>query len=378
MNAAAHRSQISPVILDRTTRSLVRLAQSGSSSRTLNLNRVNSYFRARNMQPETPMFMSSYLNSSIIVKHRLRMHEMNYAISGRVSLTKIIVPFESTDLRMGARTFFVGQRGFDEIIDEFKSPRDDSNFDKNLLMIIDELPSLDPFLVRERLSTLGHLPSREYFMLSEADLESMRDFARKELAPLTGMTLDDVRVLGRDKAMVLAEKILGDSAAKDLIPLRESMGMTAEEFTEGVFCWKGFIYFKWSLMSTLDAITTIRNEMFNTRPMGMTNSAEYSAITDNLKDIDKSINRLTEIANKAIQYYDEHFRGLVTGGQPSVFRSFLLKAPAMFLELGEAAGSLQQVVSFWRFRFPKGSPRRVGIDEFSDMTFDFSTSLSAG
>jgi hypothetical protein len=323
------------------------------------------------------MFKSPYLNSSIIVKHRLRQHELSISISGRVSLTKIIMPFEPSDLRMGARTFFVGQRGFDQIMAEIGSHNDDSSFDKNLLMVLDDLPSLDPFLVRERLATLGHAPDREYFSLSEADLESMRDFARKELMPLTGMSFDDVRVLGRDKATILAEKILGDGASKDLIPLRESLGMTPDEFTEGVFSWKGFIYFKWSLNVTVDEINEVRSEMCSTRPMGMTKSAEHASIAECLREIDNSISRLISISKTAMKYYDENFNALSSGGQPSVFRSFLLKAPDMFVELGEAVGSLQQVVSFWRYRFPKGSPRRVGIDEFSDIIFDFSASLSA-
>ena len=39
---------------------------------------------------------------------------------------------------------------------------------------------------------------------------------------------------------------------------------------------------------------------------------------------------------------------------PKTFRDFLLRAPYMFLELGEKMGAISHIVSFWRYRFPPG------------------------
>ena len=43
---------------------------------------------------------------------------------------------------------------------------------------------------------------------------------------------------------------------------------------------------------------------------------------------------------------------LTQNSDPTAFRDFLLKAPAMFNELGERLGGIEHILSFWRFRFP--------------------------
>ncbi len=54
------------------------------------------------------------------------------------------------------------------------------------------------------------------------------------------------------------------------------------------------------------------------------------------------------------------FRDLVANQTPKTFRDFLLSAPYMFLELGEKMGAISHIVSFWRYRFPPGSPAHDG------------------
>jgi len=52
------------------------------------------------------------LNRSIIVKHRLRPNEGHVLHDGHAGGTKINLPIDVTDLRSGARSFFIDQTGF--------------------------------------------------------------------------------------------------------------------------------------------------------------------------------------------------------------------------------------------------------------------------
>jgi hypothetical protein len=63
---------------------------------------------------------------------------------------------------------------------------------------------------------------------------------------------------------------------------------------------------------------------------------------------------------------------------PVSFRDFLLSAPVMFVQIGEQLGAIQHVVSFWRYRMPKGKPRIIGFDELSDLFLDFEDGLVTG
>jgi hypothetical protein len=57
------------------------------------------------------------------------------------------------------------------------------------------------------------------------------------------------------------------------------------------------------------------------------------------------------------------------------FRDFLLKSPEMFITLGERTGMVSHIASFWRYRFPKGRPLKVELDELFDILQDFHLGL---
>jgi hypothetical protein len=56
----------------------------------------------------------------------------------------------------------------------------------------------------------------------------------------------------------------------------------------------------------------------------------------------------------------------------------LLKAPAMFNELGERLGAIEHIISFWRFRFPADKRPTISPTELVSVFMDFEGSLSAG
>jgi hypothetical protein len=76
-----------------------------------------------------------------------------------------------------------------------------------------------------------------------------------------------------------------------------------------------------------------------------------------------------------LQVYDDAFAELTQAGNPMAFRNFLLKSPEMFITLGERTGMVSHIASFWRYRFPKGRPLKVELDELFDILQDFHQGL---
>ncbi|HSS12247.1 MAG TPA: hypothetical protein VLL04_00030, partial [Rhizomicrobium sp.] len=77
--------------------------------------------------------------------------------------------------------------------------------------------------------------------------------------------------------------------------------------------------------------------------------------------------------DKVLAIYNDSFRDLVAHQTPKTFRDFLLSAPYMFLELGEKLGGISHIVSFWRYRFPPGSPKAIDAEELAAIFQDFSS-----
>jgi hypothetical protein len=141
---------------NRTVRSLEHLQNSGSTARVLNLREITMRLSGDPDFLARPLFKHPDLNRAIIVKHRLRSNETEDFVLPRSTATKILLPIDIKDLKMGARYLFVGQRGFDDLLSEAFGIQ--ISFDSNdyrTLRLIDETPSLDPFLLREQLRRNG-------------------------------------------------------------------------------------------------------------------------------------------------------------------------------------------------------------------------------
>jgi len=362
---------------DRSVRNLVNLKEGGSSSRTLNL--LSTWERNGELEEylTAPFFKNPTLNRSIIVKHRLRHNEMDLFPDGRASATKVILPINLCDLRAGGRAFFVGQRGYEGILTELDIGSGDmGQRDKGLLAILESLPSLDPFLMRERLKKSGFYPARCYFEISEADTNRMFEFTRREVTPLIGITFEDMDAALNEKTSKLATKILNNAGDAELEPLRRGMGMDKASFEEGVFCWKGFIYYKWSLIDLAPNIKPVSDEISTIRPYGPSSEDERAFIVASRARLTKAIGQACETVRLTLKVYDDAYAELTQDGKPASFRDFLLRAPGLFHELGERVGAVQHITSFWRYRFPKGARVKISTDELYDLLADFEQSLN--
>jgi hypothetical protein len=360
---------------DRSVRSLLHLQASASTARTLNLIAVWERHGEEAEYRRKPFFEHPVLNRSIIVKHRLRANERDAFKDERSGATKIILPIDGTDLRLGARAFFIGQRGYENLLDELYGGDDVAlRRDAPLLKLVDTLPSLDPFLMRERLKKGGFNPARCYFDLTDADTDRIFQFVRAELAPLIGMSFG--AGASADKTGKMATKILANTGDAALEPLRAGMSMTQQEFEEGVFCWKGFIYYKWTLNDLLPRLRPVAAQIASIQPLGVMTDEERAYILGAQARLAKSIARCCETVRVTLKVYDDAYADLTTNGQPRAFRRFLLQAPTLFYELGERLGAVQHILNFWSFRFPTPHQARVGAEELFDLLADFEASLS--
>jgi hypothetical protein len=154
---------------DRSVRSLEYLERSASTARVLNLLKISRENRDSPEWRERPLFQTPALNTCLLIKHRLRRNEIDAFRGRRQTATKVIVPIDNGELRSGGRYFFVDQINFEATLSEVFGIQP-GHPDVNTLRLMDKLPSLDPFLMREQLRRSGIDPAPCYFALSDADL----------------------------------------------------------------------------------------------------------------------------------------------------------------------------------------------------------------
>ena len=189
---------------------------------------------------EAPLFEAQVLNSAIILKHRLRADETYLFDDPQPNATKIVIPYDKNDLRLGGVSFFFGQRGFIEIMREgCKYNEKSMDRDLRVLGLIDMLPSLDPFLLHEQLISNDIAVADCYFELSKADKTRMHEFVAHEIRDLIGLATRDATSGpskgGASATARLVSALLTAGAEEQLEPLRLTLGMDKTEFRLDIF-----------------------------------------------------------------------------------------------------------------------------------------------
>jgi hypothetical protein len=343
-----------------------------STSRVLNLGQV-----ARNNCDDPdyaarPLFRSPTINTAFILKHRMRSDETYMFSSVRSVATKIIVPFDLGDLRAGGRSIFIEQRGFIESL-RSAGHYNDSNLERDLLVLrlLNTLPSLDPFLLREHLRNNDIEVSPAYFEISSGDQTRMHDFTAQELSKLMQLACGDSAATASTGRMVSA--LLSNQVDEKLEPLRMTLGLTGNDFREGVFSWRGFLYYKWSMDKFWPDVMSVLSEVKAIQPHGPVTPAQRAFLTGARRNIIEMVRNNGQDVDKVLKIYTTSFQDLTANQSPKTFRDFLLSAPYMFLELGEKMGAISHIVSFWRYRFPPGAPKHIDAEELTAIFQDFTS-----
>ena len=362
-------------MVDRSFRSLEHLERSASTSRVLNLRSIGQRWSQDPQYRKQPFFQSSALNTSIIVKHRLRGNELDQFSSIRRVATKILVPLQSTDLRLGARYVFVGQRGFKEaLFNAFGIAIGPESVDLRTLAVLDESPTLDPFLLREQLMRRALAPARCYFELSEADAKRMLLFAQWEIAPLVRMTGGDGDP-SSPHTIKLTRKILSNAGDAELEPLRQTLQLEPQQFEEGAFSWKAFLYYKWKLIDLLPRVAPVMQQIETIQPRRGGGAGTLGYLATARASLRLGLAEAARNVRATLEIYETAYRALTSNSDSAAFRDFLLNAPRLFNELGERLGAIDHMVSFWSFRFPENRLSVVSADELADIFGDFESGL---
>jgi hypothetical protein len=356
--------------------SLKSIVATSSSARILNLHGL-----ALEPQPADseyavkPMFLHPVLNRSIIVKHNVRPGEEERMAPRHFNATKIIFPFDPVDLGLGGQFMFVGQDDFVATVTrhlEYEGLVLDR--DIKVLKILDSLPTLDPFLVREVLARHRIEVDASYYRFSEPDKAHMLGFVERQIESLIQLCFGDDEANGQH-AKRMSQLLLADNDSPQLAPLQMTLRMEGAEFSEAMFAWKAFLYYRWRTNALAPALRT------TARSIARINRRRYD--TDGLRFVisakellERTLTRTWRDVANNLRLYDRAYAGLTKNRQPDQFRDFLRTGSTLFEDLGDSIGQLEQVVSFWSYRLAKHHNGGMSPDDVMDAMRDLLQGLS--
>ena len=359
------------------TRSLKSLSETASTSRVLNLSRVSEAYGLDADYAERPFFADRNLNRAIIVKHRLRSDETYLLPRSQPVATKVICPFDATLLKSGGRSIFVGQTGYADTMTKFLGPSTPiTRRDLDLLGLLETLPSLDPFMLKEHLARKDFYPADCYFDISVADMKRMKSYASVEIGELIKLAFSNGNNDADDDNITrLVDTLMARDAGDKLDPLRLTLGLEGQAFHDGVFSWKGFLYYKWQFGETAKKLNRIISELDLVRFEDNPSSVKLASINEHRAKLRKSIRGAARDCTHILSLYDDAFRDMLDRGKAAAFRKFLLEAPRLFIDLGSLMGIIAHIVSYWSYRFPDSQPLTTTSDDLTIVILEFQNSL---
>jgi hypothetical protein len=356
-------------------RNLKAIVAVSSSARILNLHALAAEEPADPDYAAKPMFVHPLLNRSIIVKHNVAPGEEERLAPRRFNATKVIFPFDPHDLNLGGQFIFVEQHEFMAALARHLEYGDlPLDRDVEVLRTLDSLPTLDPFLVRESLARREIEVDRCYFRFSEPDKVQMLGFVEGQMESLIKLCFGELQAQDR-RTKRLSRLLLADYDSPDLAPLQLTLQMDDDEFSEAIFSWKAFLYYRWrahtlapALKGVMRSISRLSRRRYDTEALRFVVSAKAL--------LERTIVKSWREIGQTLKLYDRAYQALIQDQKPESFRNFLIQGSGLFVDLGERIGRLEQIVSFWTYRLDQHYTGNMSPDEVMDAMRDLLQGLS--
>jgi hypothetical protein len=356
-----------------------RIAKGGATPRILDLWSIAKRHGGECEHVEQPFFHNKRLNSAFFVKHTVRPHERRYLLSTQPVVTKIIFPVNREDLGMGGHCFFMDETNFARRFRDFLGGELDNNdftLDFERLRELNRMPSFDPFLLGDKFRKHERPVADLYFDIPPEEQEQMEDHVASQVGKVVGLAVGQPDLAADDvRAKRFARQLLSGQSNARLDVLRGALAMTQAEYREGVFGWKGILYYRFLIERAKEDLRRFAYGMSDIFVRGATD-AELGAISEMRRDIVFETRQRWRALIAVMDDYEREYRDFITGRDAMALREFLAKAPELFFNLGSDFSAVSHVTSYWFYWMETSEKDGLHARDAMDIFPGFVTSLA--
>lgn len=336
------------------------------SPRVLNCNVITKRILAEDPEAKT-FFRCRPLNNMVLVKD-------TDMLSHTASIgTKLYLPFNENDIYEGGRTIFVHDASVEKaLLDIFGSgalPSDALSEDMHVLEILDRLPSLDPFLLKDVFINEKIEMNSVYFEVDAALWDQIELYILQGFEPIAKAAFPDA--VSSDKvARKLIEKIWEGRDLDALRPLVMAFHLPAGQELEIFAAWKGVMFYGFEHQRALPDVANLRNWLHEVKiPLAAVSStAEREELKATIETIKMRMAAEWRSAEQVLlEYktsYEKMFK-LQTGSAD--FLKFLQNSKSHYWTLGNSLGKLGHAVYCWDCMSKRFPERKMPWDKLFEM-----------
>jgi hypothetical protein len=317
------------------------------SPRVLNCNVITRKILASSPTAQT-FFRCKPLNNMVIIKDT-----DPQAYSAKTSIgTKLYLPFNENDIYEGGRTIFVHDQNVEKsLVESFGQgalPKEILDQDIRILKLLDKLPSLDPFLLKDVFINEKIEMNPSYFEVAKELWDQIELYILQGFEPLAKAAFPDA-ISSDEVARKLIEKIWEGRDMEALQPLISAFRLPPGQEMEIFAAWKGVIYYGFQQQRALPLLTELAAYLKEIKipAAAITGNerTEFKAAFDGARaQLDKEWQAVNRILGEYQSGYDQMFRDR-TGS--AAFVRFLQNSSKAYWTLGNSLGKVGHAIYCW-------------------------------
>lgn len=328
------------------------------SPRVLNCNVLTRRIRAKDPSA-APFFRCAPLNRLVLIKDTV--HDVTGSNPRSAIGTKLYFPFNEGNIYEGGRTIFFHDKHLQQALEESFGvgalKKEQLEEDLRTIAVLDRLPSMDPFLLKDVFLNEKIDINPAYFEVSEEVWKEIELFILQRFEPLVKAAFPDA-MQSDEKARHLIEKIWEARDLEALDPLIQAFRLPKGEALEIFSSWKGinFYAFQYAKMKPLlmEFVVWLRDLQI---PLAAVSANERTEIKNTLELVRNQVKKEWQAADIILRNYQTAYDNMFKNKTSSAeFLAFLKGSARLYWELGTALGKLGHASYCWDVmskRFPQ-------------------------
>lgn len=314
------------------------------SSRVFNCNALTRKLVEKD--PAAPRFFRNPpLNAVVLIKDAVPEAERKGPRCPPVG-TKLYFPFNERDIYEGGRTIFLHDPQLPRsIFESFGQSAEVSQEalaeDLRILGVLDELPSLDPFLMKDALQRVQIAVNEAYFEISPEQWKEIELFILQRFEPLAKAAFPDA-MTSDDKARRFVATIWEAKDIVALTPLIEAFRLPPDKALEIFAAWKGINFYSFQYSRVQPKLIDMAKWLKTIEiPVGALPSEERAKLFAMLDAVPDQLRRDWQTVETILRQYTEAYDQMFRHRQDATqLPAFLRNCGKAYWDLGRGLGKL--------------------------------------
>ncbi|WPZ35295.1 hypothetical protein T8K17_03930 [Thalassobaculum sp. OXR-137] len=288
--------------------------------------------------------------------------------------TFLYIPFDVDDIAGGGNSLDLSvYRGRAEALFHLTGFRQDEEGraiarDRRLIELIEELPSLDPFLLRDRLETDGIKAPEAYFEISESEFQEIKKYILGKFKPITTRVVDPTSPKAAEVAEQFILKLWQGKDLDYLAPITQVFRIDPEQAGEIYYSWKGVTYYEFQYKRGQRTLLGFADWLHTKGavPSHYVKASVRQELEAKARQVAGAFARHLKNSSEILRIYNQAYEDLfVRGGDARPFIEFLKDSSTLFWDIAASISAMNHGVAVWRQHTAKSTDGKLAADDLT-------------